>query len=138
MVTGFVDRAKGKTGIATQYQAVNTQFYTSALDNITASPSPNNNQTGALLLMNSQNRITTVATAADSVRLPPAIPGACMVIVGVATTNAANVYPSSATQGGVTGGDRINVLGQNAAYSLTVASGVTIFYCFSAGTWRTK
>jgi hypothetical protein len=138
MPTGFVDRAKGKTIVSTQYQSQGGQFYGSSLDNITASASPNNTQAGAQLVNNSQNRITTVGTAGDSLRLPPAIAGASIVITNDATTNAANIWPSSAAQGGASGGDKINALGQNAAYSLTVASGVTIFYCFSAGTWRTK
>lgn len=138
MPTGYVDRAKGKTVISTQYQSQGGAFYASAQDNITATPSPNNTQAGALLLVNQQNRITTVATAGDSLRLPPAIAGACVVVVNDAAANAANLWPSSAAQGGVAGGDKINALAANAAYSLTVASGVTIFYCFSNGTWRTK
>lgn len=138
MVSGVVDRAKGKTVVATQYQSQGGQFYGSSIDNLTASPSPNNTQAGASLLNQSQNRITTVATAGDSFRLPPAQPGAAIVVVNDAAVNACNIWPSSQAQGGATGGDRINVLGQNAAFSLTVALGVTIFYCFSAGTWRTK
>ena len=130
MISGLQDRMKGKSAIANQYQAQNTQFYASALDNITASPSPNNNQAGALLLMNQQNRITTVAVAGDSVKLPPSQVGAAMVVVNDAATNACNVWPST--------GDKINALAPNAAFSLTVALGVTVFYCFSPGTWRTK
>jgi hypothetical protein len=138
MPTGFVDRAKGKTIVSTQYQSQGGQFYGSALDNITASPTPNNTQAGASMINNSQNRITTVAAAGDSLRLPPAIAGAAIVVVNDATTNAANIWPSSAAQGGAAGGDKINALAPNAAFSLTVALGVTVFYCFSAGTWRTK
>ena len=108
----------------------------SSQDNITATAG--GTQSSALLLANQQNRITMVATAGDAVRLPPALAGAAVVITNDATTNAANVFPSSAAQGGVTGGDKINALAANTAYSLTVASGPTIFYCFSAGTWRTK
>jgi len=129
---------KGKSGIANQYQAQNTQFYSSAVDNLTASPSPNNTQAGAQVLMNQQNRITTVAAAGDSFRLPPAQPGAAVVVVNDAATNAANVWPSSQAQGGATGGDKINALAANGAFSLTVALGVTVFYCFSPGQWRTK
>src|SRR5215471_13339649 len=109
-VTGLVDRSKGKTSIATQYQQQGSQFYASSLDNLTASPSPNNNQAGALLLVNQQNRITTVAAAGDSVRLPPAISGGCITVVNDAASNAMNVWPSSATQGGAAGGDKINAL----------------------------
>jgi hypothetical protein len=136
MVTGFVDRSKGKTSISTQYQAQGSAFYTSSLDNITATPS--GSQATSLLLVNQQNRITTVASAGDGVRLPPALSGACVVVVNDAVTNAANIFPSSAAQGGVAGGDKINALAVNTAFSLTVALGVTIFYCFSNGVWRTK
>lgn len=136
MPTGFVDRAKGKTCISTQYMAQGASFYSNAQDNITATPS--GTQATSVLLAQQQNRITTVATAGDGVRLPPAIPGAAIVVVNDAATNAANIWPSSAAQGGITGGDKINVGAPNAAFSLTVALGVTIFYCFTLGTWRTK
>lgn len=136
MPTGFVDRAKGKTIISTQYQAQGGAYYASSLDNITATPS--GTQATSLLLVNQQNRITTVGTAADGVRLPPAIAGASVVVTNDAAANAANVWPSSQAQGGVTGGDKINALTANTAFSLTVAAGPTIFYCFSAGVWRTK
>jgi len=138
MVTGFTDRSTGKTAISTQYQRQGTQFYSSALDNITASATPNNTQAGAQLVVNQQNRITTCAAAGNSLRLPPAVPGAAIVIVNDAATNAANIWPSSQAQGGASGGDAINALAPNAAFSLTVALGVTVFYCFSAGIWRTK
>jgi len=136
MVTGFVDRTKGKSVIATQFQAQGGAFYASYEDNITATVS--GTQTTSRLIAQQQNRITTVASAGDGVRLPPAIAGACVVLVNDAAVNAANVFPSSATQGGVSGGDKINAGAQNAAFSLTVVLGVTIFYCFSNGTWRTK
>ena len=136
MVTGFQDRLKGKSVISTQYQTQGGAFYSSSLDNVTATPSGTQNT--SLLLVNQQNRITTVATAGDGVRLPPAIAGAAVVVVNDAATNAANVFPSSQAQGGASGGDKINAGAQNAAFSLTVAAGVTIFYCFSNGTWRTK
>ena len=136
MVTGFVDRAKGKTAIGTQYQSQGGAFYSSNQDNITATPS--GTQANSFMLAQQQNRITTVATAADGVRLPPAIAGAAVVVTNDAAVNAANVWPSSAAQGGISGGDKINALAANTAFSLTVAAGVTIFYCFSNGTWRTK
>ena len=126
MISGLQDRMKGKSAIANQYQAQNTQFYTSAQDNITATPGAV--QGTAILLMNSQNRITTAA-AGSGVKLPLSQQGACVVITndGASTTN---VFPST--------GDAINALGPNTAFALTVALGPTIFYCFSPGTWRTK
>lgn len=136
MASGFVDRAKGKTAINTQYMSQGAAFYSNAQDNITATPS--GTQATAAVLQQQQNRITTVASAGDAVRLPPAIPGAAIVVVNDAAANAANLFPAGATQGGVTGGDKINALTQNTAFSLTVAAGPTIFYCFTLGTWRTK
>jgi hypothetical protein len=135
-VTGFIDRAKGKTAISTQYMSKGGAYYSSAEDAIVATPGGNQNT--SRLLGQQQSRITTVASAGDGVRLPPAIGGACVVVVNDAAANAANVWPSSQAQGGVTGGDKINALAANAAFSLTVALGVTIFYCFSTGSWRTK
>jgi hypothetical protein len=134
--SGFVDRTKGKSVIATQVQAQGGAFYASYEDNITATIS--GTQTTSRLIAQQQNRITTVASAGDGVRLPPALAGACVVLVNDATTNAANVWPSSQAQGGASGGDKINAGVANAAFSLTVALGVTIFYCFSNGVWRTK
>jgi hypothetical protein len=140
MVTGFVERVKGKSVIATQYMQTGSAFYSNAQDNITATAG--GNQGNSFLIAQQQNRVTTVVTAADSVRLPPAIPGACVALVNDATSGfAMNVFPSSAAQGGVSGGDRIfdtSLKAQNAAISQTVALGVVLYYCFTAGTWRTK
>ena len=107
----------------------------SVTDGITATGS--GNQSSALLIVSKMNRITTVTGAGDAVRLPPAIAGLSIIVRNAATTNAANVYPSSATQGGVSGGDQINAGGQNNAYSLTVAANTIIFRCFTTGTWFT-
>jgi hypothetical protein len=136
MATGFVDRAKGKTAIATQYMSQGAGFFSNAEDNITATPS--GTQTSSRVLAQQQNRITTVASAGDGVRLPPAIQGAAIVVVNDASANAANIWPSSQAQGGLAGGDKINALAANGAFSLTVALGVTVFYCFTTGSWRTK
>jgi hypothetical protein len=135
-VTGFVDRAKGKTAISTQYMTKGGAYYCSAEDGIVATPG--GNQSTSRLLGQQQSRITTVAAPGDGVRLPPAFAGACVVLVNDAAANACNVFPASQAQGGAPGGDKINALAANAAYSQTVLSGVTIFYCFSTGSWRTK
>src|SRR5260370_26016464 len=95
-------------------------------------------QASGVLITGAQARITTVATAADSVRLPPAVAGMEITLTNDATANACNVFPSSQAQGGVSGGDKINAVAQNGAFSLTVAAGPTIFYCFTTGSWRTK
>jgi hypothetical protein len=140
MPTGFVDRIKGKNVIATEYQAQGGAFFASWQDNITATPT--GSQSTSLLLTQQNNRITTVTTTGDGVRLPPAIPGAAIVVLNDAAVNPCNVWPSSATQGGIAGGDKINTGAANAAFSLAASAGAAggpvIFYVFSAGTWRTK
>jgi len=73
------------------------------------------------------NRITTVGSAADSVKLPPAVPGVSLVVINAAATNSMNVFPNT--------GDYINALGQNAA--LAVAANKTVLlFCAVAGTWN--
>ena len=127
MPTGFVERVKGKSAIANQYQQQNTAFFTSAIDNITATPS--GTQGNSIMLTNTQTRITTAASG-SSVLLPAAQPGASVVICndGAFTLG---VWPS--------GIDKINA-GSAGAKDTTVctAASVSIFYCFSAGQWRTK
>ena len=94
-------------------------------------------QASALPLPNLMNRIGTIATAGDSVLLKPAIPGLSVVVMNGGAGNSMNVFPSSAAQGGVVGGDNINALGANNAFAM--AQGViNIFYCWTAGQWFTK
>lgn len=85
-------------------------------------------QTGATQLINGLNRITTVATIADSALLPPAMPGA-VVWVKNAAANSANVFPSK--------GDAINALAADAALAVAGAA-FTGFYCILTGTWESK
>lgn len=91
-------------------------------------------QANALALTSQGNQISTVATAADSVVLPPAVAGLEISVTNNAAANAANVYPASATQGGVAGGDAINALGVNAAFSLA-ANKTALFICNVTGVW---
>lgn len=73
------------------------------------------------------NRVTTVASAADSVKLPPAVPGIDMFVVNAAAANSMNVFPST--------GDSINALSANAA--LAVAANKTVhLICVVAGIWN--
>lgn len=104
----------------------------SVADPITATPS--GTQTTSLLLTAKANNITVVATAADGVRLPPATAGA-VIKVRNGATNSAAVFPSSAAQGGISGGDSINALAANGAY--TLATGTVTFTCYTAGKWFT-
>ena len=85
-------------------------------------------QTNAVALTASFNRVTTVATAADSVKLPTAVAGAQVFVFNKAATNSMNVFPST--------GDAINALSANTAYALAVTKGA-IFTCVVTGTWDT-
>jgi hypothetical protein len=74
-----------------------------------------------------KNRVTTVGTAADSVKLPAALAGDQVVVINAAAANAMAVFPGT--------GDAINALSANA--SLSVAANKTVlFYCAVAGTWN--
>jgi hypothetical protein len=94
-------------------------------------------QPNALLLLNMINRIGTVASANDSVRLQPAVPGENVVVMNGGAGNSMNVFPSSQAQGGIVGGDAINALGANNAFAMAQGA-ISIFYCWTAGQWFTK
>jgi hypothetical protein len=85
-------------------------------------------QAGTVHLLTERfSRITTVGTAADSVKLPPAVPGIDMFVVNAAAANSMNVFPST--------GDAVNALGANAAFA--VAANKTVhFICVVAGIWN--
>lgn len=84
-------------------------------------------QGSATALIKGINRVTTVATAADSVLLPAATAGEWVVVINAAAANAMNVYPTS--------GDAINALSANTALSV-VANKAIIFFCAVTGTWN--
>lgn len=71
----------------------------------------------ALQLTTVINRITVVATAADAVKLPPAIAGLQVTIYNAAAANSANVFPNT--------GDAINALGANTAFALVANKNAT-------------
>lgn len=85
-------------------------------------------QANAVLLTTSYNRVTTVATAADSVKLPAAIAGSRVYVFNKAAANSLNVFPST--------GDKVNALSVDAAYAIAVTKGVQ-FLCVVNGTWDT-
>lgn len=98
---------------------------TSVLNGITAFAG--GGQSSATALTANINRVTTVATAADSVKLPLAVAGACVIVINAAAANAMAVFPQT--------GDIINALSANT--SLSVAANKTIeFYCAVTGTWN--
>lgn len=72
-------------------------------------------------------RIAVVATAADSVTLPVAVPGMQITIANAAAVNSANVFPNT--------GDTINALAANAAFAIAAGKNVS-FYCMVVGYWH--
>lgn len=84
-------------------------------------------QASAVNLTNHYNRVTTVGTAADSVKLPPAVKGTLPVVVAnAAAANSMNVFPQT--------GDSINLLSANTAFAQ--AAGITRMYvCYVTGVW---
>jgi len=96
----------------------------STADGLTATPS--GNQSTALLLTAQINRISTVGSAADAVRLIPATPGIWQVVINDAASNSMQVYGS--------GTDTINDVAT--ATGVAQAAGKTAtYYCSVAGKW---
>lgn len=85
-------------------------------------------QANAVALTATYNRVTTVAAAGDSVKLPAAKAGSRVVVFNKAATNSMNVFPST--------GDAVNALSANAAYAVAATKGVE-FVCCVDGTWDT-
>lgn len=73
-------------------------------------------QASATQLVPGVNRVTTVATAADSVKLPAAAAGLLLMVCNAAATNAMNLFPTS--------GDAINNLAADAALSIPAGRSV--------------
>jgi hypothetical protein len=84
-------------------------------------------QANAVALTATYNRVTTVGTAADSVRLPVATAGSRVVVFNKGA-NSLNVFPAT---GGI-----VNALSANAAYALAATKGAE-FICMVNGTWDT-
>jgi hypothetical protein len=85
-------------------------------------------QANAIAFTKHVNRVVTVATAADSVKLPLAVAGCFPVIViNAAGANSMNVFPSL--------GDAINALSANTAFAMA-ANKTAIFFCAVSGTWN--
>lgn len=86
-------------------------------------------QASAVQLNYRMSRVTIVASAADSVKMPKAEAGMSMVVINAAAANAMNVYPSS--------GEAINALSADTALSVA-ANKVITFVCAVNGTWNTN
>lgn len=83
-------------------------------------------QASALLLTAATNRVTTVATAADSVKLPVSAPGSSINLINDGA-NALQVFGS--------GTDTIDAIATGTGVALTAAHRAT-FYCLTAGAWQ--
>jgi hypothetical protein len=97
-------------------------FTTTTTDNITAHAG--GGQANATPLTTSLNRVTTVASAGDSVVLPASFAGAEITVINAAAANSMNVFPAV--------GDAINALGANNAFAVAAGKTAT-FYCATAG-----
>lgn len=86
-------------------------------------------QTNALLLTAATNRITTVGTAADSVKLPVSVAGMSINIINDASANAAQVFGS--------GTDTIDGVATGTGVVLSAAKRAT-FYCLTVGAWQSS
>lgn len=88
---------------------------------------PSGTQATSILLNAAQVNITAVATAADGVKLPPAIAGMEISIVNSDAADAAQVFAS--------GSDTMNATA--GATGLSLAAGAAVIYrCIKTGNWR--
>ncbi len=83
-------------------------------------------QTSATPLVDAINRVTTVASAGDSVLLPKAKAGLVVVVMNAAAANSMDVFP--------TVGDAINAIAVNSQLAVA-ANKCVIFICAVDGTW---
>jgi len=114
----FGGTSRSVNGVATYTQI--SPLLTTA-DGLTATPS--GTQTTSLLLTAVISRVSTVATAADGVRLPPSVAGMQLTVVNGAASNAMQVFGTNpdtindvATATGVS-----QAAGKSAIYTCTVA-----------------
>lgn len=104
---------------------VSGYFFDSAANALTAHVG--GGQGSALQLAKGINRVTTVASAADSVKLPAAVAGMHVIVINAAASNAMDVFPAT--------GEVINALSANTAISV-VANKTIAFWCAVTGTWN--
>lgn len=104
----------------------NTNNMSGVLGGIVANPG--GGQGAAVALAQGINRVITVATLGDSVKLPAGLAGMLVVLINVGA-NACDVFPFV--------GDAINALAANVA--LRVSPGAALpFWCGINGTWTTE
>jgi hypothetical protein len=128
---GIADRLKGR-----EYQNWSqiNYYLTSAQDGLIASPTQT--QAGGTPITTMLSGFTTVASAGNAARLPPAKRGLQLFIFNNAALSM-NVFPAGQLQGGVAGGDKIN--GGTANNPIAVVPGVPmILTALSDGSWWSK
>lgn len=121
----FFDKSSGNTVLAFRNAVGSIPVYGPATDSITAHAG--GGQTNATKLTSVLNRVTTVASAADSVELPASIAGLEITIINAAASNSMNVFPAT--------GEAINALSANSAFAVAAGKTAT-FYCVTAGQWH--
>lgn len=93
----------------------------------TVTATPAGTQATSLLVNAANVNITVVATAADGIRLPPALVGMEISVVNSDAADAAQIFAS--------GSDTINATAGATGVSLAAGAAV-IFRCIKAGNWR--
>lgn len=117
----------GKTGTSTEDQRQNKRVYALELSATDALTALAGGAQAGTALTHGINRVTTVASAADSVQLPKAAAGAVVVVINAAAANAMAVFPQT--------GEIINALSANASLSVA-ANKAIMFFCAVDGTWN--
>jgi hypothetical protein len=117
----------GALGIArANFNDVGEFFDEYAQDGITAAAG--GGQSGAFQLTRQTNRITTVATAADSIKLPPAVPGREVTIINRGA-NPLQCFGS--------GTDTVDQTGATVGVS-QMQNSACLYFCATAGVWETE
>jgi hypothetical protein len=127
MVSGIQSIVKGKEVVGHTYQRQGTYYFASYADGLTATGA--GTQANSIAVGQMMTRFSTVASGASCL-LPPALAGAQLVIINDGL-NTLGCWPGS--------GDAINAGAANAKDTTVCTAGsVSIFYCVTKGTWRTK
>jgi hypothetical protein len=121
-------------GTVTAGQSFNNQLYGQGMAQDTVTAHAGGGQANGVPVVGPMIRVTVVASAGDSITLPPSVRGMQVIVLNDAAANAMNVFPAT--------GETINAGAANAALSVAAQNGAgtgpTIFYCFTNGAWRTK
>lgn len=127
--TGNYHATLGTTGTASSYSSPGSNAQTLTPVSLALTAHAGGGQTNALALTSLYNEITTVGTAADSVKLPLAAVGLAIVVANAAASNSMQVFGA--------GTDTIN----NVATGTGVAQAAgksAVYYCTAAapaGNW---